>query len=118
LSQVFFSLPYQDVATIQTHLFEALFCHFIAKKQPYSWVLVAHVYNPSYSGGRDQEDHGSKPAWANSSRDPILKKPNTKKGWRSGSSVGPKFKPQYCPTPKKKTSYRQYVNECVYIHGC
>jgi hypothetical protein len=23
--------------------------------------------NPSYSGGRDQEDHGSKPAWANGS---------------------------------------------------
>jgi hypothetical protein len=27
-----------------------------------SWVLVAHTYNPSYSGGRDQEDQGSKPA--------------------------------------------------------
>jgi hypothetical protein len=25
-------------------------------------VLVAHAYNPSYSGGRDQEDCGSKPA--------------------------------------------------------
>jgi hypothetical protein len=24
-------------------------------------MLVAHTYNPSYSGGRDQEDHGSKP---------------------------------------------------------
>jgi hypothetical protein len=24
-------------------------------------VLVAHVYNPSYSEGRDQEDHSSKP---------------------------------------------------------
>jgi hypothetical protein len=30
-------------------------------------VLVAHAYSPSYLGGRDQEDHGSKPAWANSS---------------------------------------------------
>jgi hypothetical protein len=29
-------------------------------------VLVAHAYNPRYLGGRDQEDHGSKPAWANS----------------------------------------------------
>jgi hypothetical protein len=27
---------------------------------------MAHAYNPSYSGGRDQEDHGSKPAQANS----------------------------------------------------
>jgi hypothetical protein len=25
--------------------------------------MVAHACNPSYSGGRDQEDHGSKPAW-------------------------------------------------------
>jgi hypothetical protein len=26
------------------------------------WVLVAHDCNPSYSGSRDQEDHGLKPA--------------------------------------------------------
>jgi hypothetical protein len=25
-------------------------------------VLMAHACNPSYSGGRDQEDQGSKPA--------------------------------------------------------
>jgi hypothetical protein len=36
-------------------------------------------HNPSYSGDRDQEDHSSKPAWANSSRDPTSKK-NYKKG--------------------------------------
>jgi hypothetical protein len=41
---------------------------------------VAHAYNPSYSGGRDQEDHGSKPAWANNWQDPISKKPFTKIG--------------------------------------
>jgi hypothetical protein len=29
-----------------------------------------HAYNPSYSGDRDEEDHSSKPAWA----DPISKK--------------------------------------------
>jgi hypothetical protein len=29
--------------------------------------LVAHDCNPSYSGGRDSEGQGSKPAWANSS---------------------------------------------------
>jgi hypothetical protein len=45
-----------------------------------SRVPVAHTCNLSYSGGRDQEDHGSKPAQANSSRDPILKIPNPKKG--------------------------------------
>jgi hypothetical protein len=42
---------------------------------------VAHTCNPRYSGGRDQENRGSKPAWANSSEDPISKKPITKKGW-------------------------------------
>jgi ribosomal protein L31 len=26
-----------------------------------AWVSVAHACHPSYSGGRDQEDHGSKP---------------------------------------------------------
>jgi hypothetical protein len=31
------------------------------------WALVAHTCNPSYSGGRDQEDLGSKPAQANTS---------------------------------------------------
>jgi hypothetical protein len=40
---------------------------------------VVHACDPSYSGGRDQEDGGSKPAQANSSLDPILKKPITKK---------------------------------------
>jgi hypothetical protein len=33
----------------------------------------AHTCNPCNSGGRDQKALGSKPAWANSSRDPILK---------------------------------------------
>jgi hypothetical protein len=43
---------------------------------------MAHACNPSYSGGRDQEDCSSKPAQANSSQDPILKKnpcPHNKK---------------------------------------
>jgi hypothetical protein len=30
-------------------------------------ALVAHTCNPSYLGDRGQEDHSSKPAWANSS---------------------------------------------------
>jgi hypothetical protein len=37
-------------------------------------VLVADVYNPSYSGGRDQKDLDLKAARANSSQDPISKK--------------------------------------------
>jgi hypothetical protein len=40
---------------------------------------VVHTCNPSYSEGRDQEDHGSKPSWANSLQDPILRKNNHKK---------------------------------------
>jgi hypothetical protein len=70
----------------------------------YSRVLVAHTYNPSYSGGRDQEDRSSKTAWANSSRDPILKNP-IHHNIRSGGVVqgaDPEFKPQYCR--KKKES--------------
>jgi hypothetical protein len=41
---------------------------------------VAHACNPSYSGGRDQEDYSSKPAQANSSSRPYLEKKNHKKG--------------------------------------
>jgi hypothetical protein len=43
-------------------------------------ALVAQACNPSYSGGRDQEDCGSKPAWANSSVRPFFEKPFTKIG--------------------------------------
>jgi hypothetical protein len=41
---------------------------------------VAHTCNPSYSGGRDQEEHSLKPAPGNSLLGPMLKKPITKKG--------------------------------------
>jgi hypothetical protein len=41
---------------------------------------VAHISNPRYSRGRDQENCGLKPARANSSLRPYLKKPFTKKG--------------------------------------
>jgi hypothetical protein len=41
---------------------------------------VAHAYNPINPGGRDEEDCSSKPAQANSSQDPILKKIHHKKG--------------------------------------
>jgi hypothetical protein len=42
---------------------------------------MAHAYNPSYSGGRNQEDCGLKPARANSWWNTTLKKPITEKGW-------------------------------------
>jgi hypothetical protein len=47
------------------------------KKMWSSQALVAHACNPGYSGGRDQEDHGLKPAWANSSQDSLSRKPIT-----------------------------------------
>jgi hypothetical protein len=58
-------------------------------------VLVADACNTSYSGGRDQEDRGSKPARANSLRDPILKIPNTERASGLPQGIGPEFKPQY-----------------------
>jgi hypothetical protein len=50
---------------------------------------LPHTCNPSYPGGRGQEDPGLKPTQANSSGDPILKIPITKKGWWSGSVYRP-----------------------------
>jgi hypothetical protein len=51
-------------------------------------AVEAYTCNISYSGGRDQ-DHGLKPAWANSWLDLILKIPSIKKGWWSGSMYKP-----------------------------
>jgi hypothetical protein len=61
-----------------------------------SLAPVAHAYNPSFSGGRDEEDCSLKPAQANSLRDPISKT-HPKKIWAGGvtKSEGPEFKPQY-----------------------
>jgi hypothetical protein len=41
---------------------------------------VAHTYNPSYLGGTDQQDGGSKPVQSDGSQDPVSKKPNMKTG--------------------------------------
>jgi hypothetical protein len=54
---------------------------------------VAHICNPNYSGGRDQEDRGSKPAWTNSLQDPILKIPNAKRAGGVAQGLGPEFNP-------------------------
>jgi hypothetical protein len=50
-----------------------------ANNKIYSQTPVAHTYNPSYSGGRDQEDSSLKPTQANSSQNTISKKSITKK---------------------------------------
>jgi hypothetical protein len=77
------------------------------------WMPVAHAYNPSYSGGRDQEDHGWRPAQGKCLRDPILKIPNTKRPGGVVQGVGPEFKRWY---GKKKRwgiwlMYSLYKNE-------
>jgi hypothetical protein len=66
-----------------------------------AWALVAHTCNPSYSRGRDQKDHGLKPAQAGF-WDPISKKSITK-NWAGGvaDGVDPEFKPQYHKKKKK-----------------
>jgi hypothetical protein len=67
--------------------------HILLKVGPCQ-ALVAHTCNPSYSGGRDQEELSSKPAWINSSRDPILKNLFTKRAGEVAEGIGPEFKPQ------------------------
>jgi hypothetical protein len=66
-------------------------------KAQMSQVLVAHVCNPTYSGGGDQEDGGSKPAQASSSGELILKTLSQKIGLvEVAQGEGPdEFKPQY-----------------------
>jgi hypothetical protein len=49
----------------------------VVKNAQTSQVLVAHICNPSYSGGSNQEDRGLKTAQANSS---YLGKPFTNIG--------------------------------------
>jgi hypothetical protein len=63
---------------------------------------VTHACNPGYSGGRDQEDGGLKPTQANSSQDPISKKPFAERAGGVAQGVGPEFKPQYHTHTKKK----------------
>jgi hypothetical protein len=68
-------------------------------------MLGAPTCNPSYSRGRDQEDRSSKPALANSSRDPISekkKKKISKTGWWSDSKCDPEFKPQYLKRERER----------------
>jgi hypothetical protein len=76
-----------------------------------SRALVAHIYNPSYSGGKDQEDHSLKPAWANNSQDSISKNP-IKKNWAGGmaQSEGLSSSPQ--TAKRKKRNKERKRNAC------
>jgi hypothetical protein len=68
--------------------------NFYFKKKRTNQAPVVHTCNLSYSGSRDQEDCGSKPAPANSLRDRISKNPSQKWPITGGMAqgVGPKFK--------------------------
>jgi hypothetical protein len=84
-------------------------CKINEKKN--SLVLVTHTCNSTYSRGRAQEDHSSKPAGSNSAREHISKKKKKKKSSsqkRAGGMlqvVGPEFKLQYW----KKKNLHEYV---------
>jgi hypothetical protein len=90
--------------------------HHISKLETIQ-ALVVYAYHPSYSGSSDQEDHCSKPALVNSSRDPILKNPLFKKKKNRAVGVaegeGPEFKPQYCKN-KKHTKKTPEIKSQIY----
>jgi hypothetical protein len=69
-------LEYQEQAKPQINRWKE-----IIKMRTDSNEMEPSAYNASYSGGRDHEDRGLKPACVNSSQDPTLKKFFTKKGW-------------------------------------
>jgi hypothetical protein len=73
-----------------------------------SWAPVAHAYNPSYRGGRDQEDQGSKPAQANRSRDLSQNTHHKKRAGGVAQGVGPEFKPQYHKKKKKRKEKKNF----------
>jgi hypothetical protein len=70
---------------------------------------VVHAYNPSYSGGREQEDLSSKPAKANSPRPYLEKTHHIKRSGRVAQGVGPEFKPQYHKKKKKEKTFSSPV---------
>jgi hypothetical protein len=65
---------------------------------------TGHLCNPSYSGGRHQKDHGSKPARQIVCKTPISKNPSYKRAGGVAQGVDPEFKPQY-HTHKKIASF-------------
>jgi hypothetical protein len=67
----------------------------------YCWAPVTHVCNPSYSEGRDQEDHCSRLLQI-VCKTLSRKNPSQKRAGRVAHSVGPEFKPQYCKKKKEK----------------
>jgi hypothetical protein len=69
--------------------------------------------HPSYSGVRDQEDHGLKPTWANNLRAPILKKPSQKRAVGVTQVVGPEFKLYY--SKNKQKEFQVFSTESIWL---
>jgi hypothetical protein len=69
-----------------------------------SQTPVAHICNPSYLGGRDQKDRGSKSAWTNSLQHPISEIHNTKRADRVVASMKPWVQTPGLPKKKKEQS--------------
>jgi hypothetical protein len=78
---------------------------------------VSHACNPSYSGGRDQEDHGSKPAWANGSQDPIPTKNKISQKRVGGIAHGIGPKKQNKRINKKQECFFFKLKFCLFITG-
>jgi hypothetical protein len=84
------------------------------------WVPVAHAYNPSYSGGRDQEDHLIS-IWQ--PRQIVCKTLSWKTLYKNRAGgvaqcEGPELKPQYCQKKKKCGSLIQEAphKQLYYLH--
>jgi uncharacterized membrane protein YoaT (DUF817 family) len=82
---------------------------------------VAHICNPGYLGGRDEEDCGSRPAWANSSGRSYPEKPFTKIGlveWLKMKALSS----SPSTTKKKKIlgipSFSSFFVICVSVYVC
>jgi hypothetical protein len=83
------------------------------KKKP-QWL---NACNPSYSGGRDQEDLGSKPVQASSSQDPIWKTSQKRAGGAAqlvrALFSKHEFKPQCC----EKKGLILWFGLCFWLSG-
>jgi hypothetical protein len=88
---------------------------FSSLKTLHCRASVAHACNPSYSGGRDQEDHSSKPAWANSLGDARLKTPITKRAGEVTQGEGSEFNSQ-CWKKKNFTIFHLFILDCLQIY--
>jgi hypothetical protein len=78
----------------------------------FSQVLVAHVCNPSYLEHWNWKDPGSRPAWTNSSQDPISKITRTKRTGDAAQAVQGRFA---MLSPEFKLQSNNNKKHCFYI---